>query len=170
MQTVKDTIETLIEESYLLTLSEERLDEELDQFIHTCKTIIRENVRDIVRRRRLLRRITSIHATMLKSDKDSQHIHRILFGKRGRKHLKWEEKVKRVTGIKRAIIRGIEEDEPQLVYFIEHDILQPHMSPPLLEARENRKQWPRIKGWVPMCIGLVVFGLLMLLLYLVVRG
>jgi hypothetical protein len=87
MQRVKDTIEVLIEESYLRTLSEGELDAELGRFVHTCKVVIGKNIRDLSRRRRLQRRITAIHATTLRSDVGPRSLLQALFGKHGERQL-----------------------------------------------------------------------------------
>ena len=169
MQTVKDTIEALIEESYLLTLSEQGLNDALVRFILTCKTVIRETVRDMNRRRRLLRRIGSLHAAMPGCDVDSRHFLHILSRKPAGKHLRREEKVKRVAEVKLAILKAIEESEPQLVCFIEHDSSQPFLASPLIHPSGRTGRIHLRQGWMPFCIGCSAVCILMLVLYFLLK-
>lgn len=46
MSRVKEAIEEMIEESYLLGLSEDEIRQDFSHFIDTCYTVIRSNVRD----------------------------------------------------------------------------------------------------------------------------
>ena len=129
MQTVKDTIEALIEESFLMMLSEEELERELERFFRTCRSVIRENIRDSGRRRGLMRRIQAIQSVDMGSETESPGL-RVPFV-RGKKRLPHrEDMVRRLIGIKRAAMKAVQELEPQLLFLIEHDLAQPCLHSP----------------------------------------
>ena len=46
MPSTNERIDQLIEESYLLSLSEEEIRSDLDRFVEVCGKVIRENVHD----------------------------------------------------------------------------------------------------------------------------
>lgn len=68
MPSTNQTIDQLIEESYLLSLSEEEIRSDLDRFVEVCGKVIRENVHDRKQMQSLARQLARARALSLIED------------------------------------------------------------------------------------------------------
>ncbi|MEE2754306.1 MAG: hypothetical protein VX910_10020 [Candidatus Latescibacterota bacterium] len=71
MPNPNETIDQLIEESYLLSLSEEEIRSDLDRFVEVCGKVIREHVHDQKQMQELAHKLARARALSLIEDKNS---------------------------------------------------------------------------------------------------
>ena len=164
MADVKDAIEEMIEESYLLGLSEEEILADFSRFIDTCYTVIQGNVksREALSRlaENLAREKTSTRSPDLPSDigegevpaKDAQ---RACAEKAARR--------------KRMVLKAIADYDPHLVRLINEQRfqvdLQEEVARPKFKARRGR-DWERY-GQLLLQVGCItVIALVLFLIYL----
>jgi hypothetical protein len=70
MPSPNETIDQLIEESYLLSLSEEEIRSDLDRFVEVCGKVIRENVQDQKQMQELAQKLARARALSLIEDQN----------------------------------------------------------------------------------------------------
>lgn len=169
MHPVKDAVEELIEESYLLTLSEEEICWDLDRFSHLCEKIVTQSIHDTGRRKQLLQRLVSLKTASPFSALGSSSLFSLLFRKRKHNRTSKQEFVKRVARVKRTMIKTIERFEPQLIPLIERDLAHRSIPAlPLVRRTELRPTMGRGKVWRSILVAL--FALVAVSLFLFVAG
>lgn len=132
MMRTSEYIEEIIEESYLLGLSEGEIRANLEQFVETCGCVIREHVQDKKQLDMLAEKLARARALSLIED-------RVAEGKPAQAPR--EELAERVARSKRLILRAIGECNPRLVELIEQTRFpgQPPVSKPVLPVSPGGK-------------------------------
>ncbi|MSS72368.1 MAG: hypothetical protein EXS64_12890 [Candidatus Latescibacteria bacterium] len=121
MAELKDTIEELIEESYLMGRSESEIKADLDRFIDACEKVIREQVRDKGKLEDLAEKLVLARTCSLVSDlSDSGHEGGALREEGGQKSSA-ERFAEKVARNKRIILKAIGKCDPRLVDLIERE-------------------------------------------------
>jgi len=171
MHTVRDAVEELIEESYLLTLSEEEICRELERFSSVCERVVTENVQDNGRLKHVLLRLASIRAAAPIRPFGSPNLLLRLFRKKRVTHTSKEKYVEKVAKVKRAMTKAIERFEPQLIPLIDNDLTQWSGSPLFLMRTTERVP---IKGrrrvWRPVLVALFALVVVSLFLFIARKG
>ena len=141
MADIRENIEEMIEESYLLGLSEQEIRQDFKRFIDTCYTVIHENIKD--------RDVVTGLAESLAREQTC-----ILIADRGDgpssvevgQDSGIEEFSEKVARRKRQILRAIGKYDPQLVRLIDAQRFQGEMEEPSRPAF-RRSAWK--SGWRP---------------------
>ena len=133
---VKEAIEEMIEESYLLGLSEQEIRQDFKRFIDACFTVIQENVKD--------RAVVSGLAESLAHEQTVLIAGRAEAGsgevsvEEGAASREFSEKVARR---KRQILRAIAEHDPALVRLIDAHRFQGDGEEPRSSAALSWRRW-----------------------------
>ena len=123
MTRVKEAIEEMIEESYLLGLTEQEIRADFKRFIDTCYTVIHENVKDREAVSGLAEDLAREQTVILIADRADDAPDLPLKEKSSGKSPE-EEFSERAAHRKRQILRIIAEYDPQLVRLIDEHRFQ----------------------------------------------
>jgi hypothetical protein len=118
MPELKDTIEELIEESYLMGRSESEIKADLDRFIDACEKVIREQVRDKGKLEDLAEKLALARTCSLVSDLSESGREGPQEGGQRSPAERFAEKVARN---KRIILKAIGKCDSRLVDLIERE-------------------------------------------------
>ncbi|RKY62238.1 MAG: hypothetical protein DRP95_01825 [Candidatus Latescibacterota bacterium] len=133
----RDMVEELIEESYLLGLTEDQIWEDLRRFVATCESTIREHVRDEKTLDRLLSYLNSVreraYREVVARIRDAGALIKPDGSRKTRKELLAEQAAKN----KRMVLQAIRECDPELAARIEQKRF-PVLEVRLQEARRTR--------------------------------
>lgn len=152
MSSLKEAIEEMIEESYLLNLSEEEIRQDFTRFIDTCYAVIHDHVKD----RAIISGITEDLARektcILIADRlqgseialtdqgEGKSAHELFAGKVARR--------------KRMILKTIGEYDPQLVRLID----ERRFRAPVWEPHRPRFKLKKRRNWEPLRLLLLKIG------------
>ncbi len=114
MMRTSEYIEEVIEESYLLGLSDSEIRANLDQFIETCGRVIRDHVHDKKQMQILAEKLARARALSLIEDHREGE-----WGETKPAQVPQENLAERVARNKRLILRAIGECDPRLVLLID---------------------------------------------------
>jgi len=133
----RDMVEELIEESYLLGLTEDQIWEDLHRFVATCERTIREHVQDEKTLDRLLSHLNSVreraYREVVARIKDAGALIKPDGSRKTRRELLAEQAAKN----KRMVLQAIRECDPKLAAQIEQKRF------PVLETKARETQWAR---------------------------
>ena len=166
MADVKDAIEEMIEESYLLGLSEEEILADFSRFIDTCYTVIQDNVKSREELSRLAESLAR-EKTSTRIDDDSSTLGKV--AAKDAQRACAEQAARR----KRMVLKAIADYDPHLVRLINEQRfqvdLQEEVVRPKFKVRQGQGQghdWERY-GQLLLQVGCItVIALLMVLIYL----
>ena len=171
MPSIRDSIDEMIEESYLLGLSKSEIKADLDRFVEICGKIIHENVHDRKQIQKLTEKLARARALSLieeHHEEDPEQDAVLPDGKKavGSSRGRFAERVARN---KRLILRTINDCDPLLLQLIEQARFpgrsEEYFSQPL--GRERPVMRSRAKDlFLRGCTLVTLIGLL-LLVYLV---
>ena len=168
MSDIRENIEEMIEESYLLGLSEREIKADLERFIETCGRVIRENVRDRKKMQMLVEKLARARALSL-IETQQGILGEGIFAAQGIAKSSREQFAEKVARNKCTILRTIEECDAKLVELIEQERFPVQAAeyvehPPLLrnEGPKNRARNVFLKA----CYAVTLLFIL-LLVYLV---
>ena len=119
MSKVKEAIEEMIEESYLLGLSEHEIRQDFKRFIDTCYTVIHENIRDQDVVSGLAENLAREQTCILIADRVEGGGDEEVAAGTDQGHSPGEEFSERVARRKRQILRTIAQHDPRLVRLID---------------------------------------------------
>ena len=143
---VKEAIEEMIEESYLLGLSEQEIRQDFKRFIDTCYTVIHENIKDRDVVTGLAESLAREQTCILIADRgDGPGSVEVGKGS-GTDETAIEEFSEKVARRKRQILRAIAKYDPQLVRLIDAQRFQGEIEEPSRPAFK-RSAWQ--SGWRP---------------------
>jgi len=163
---VRESIEELIEETYLLGLSERDIKADLDRFVESCGRVIRDNVRDRKQMQELADKLARARALSLIGDRTQEESDLLLDSEGGVKSSR-ARFAKRVARNKRLILRTIGECDPRLVEQIEQARFPAQGEEQLPALPISRKPTAKAKNLVLKgCYALTLIFVL-LLVYLV---
>lgn len=134
---VKEAIEEMIEESYLLGLSEQEIQQDFKRFIDACSTVIQENVKD-----------RALVSGLVESLAHEQTVPIAGRAEAGSGEVSVEEGTasrefsERVARRKRQILRAIAEHDPALVRLIDAHRFQGDGEEPRASAALGRRWRP----------------------------
>ena len=122
MASVKDAIEEMIEESYLLGLSEDEIRDDFRRFIDTCYTVIEANVKNREAISGLAEDLAREKTCILIAD---HSVEEVAFGEEGSEVKDLQEAfAEKVARRKRMILKAIADYDPQLVRLIDEQRFQ----------------------------------------------
>jgi hypothetical protein len=121
MAGLKDTIEELIEESYLMGRSEGEIKADLDRFIDACEKVIREQVRDKGKLEDLAEKLVLARTCSLVSDLSDADGEEGALREDGQPKSPAERFAEKVARNKRIILKAIGKCDPRLVELIERE-------------------------------------------------
>ncbi len=165
MDSVKDAIEEIIEESYLLGLSEAEIREDFRRFIDTCYAVIEANVQNREAISGLAEDLAREKTCVLIAD----HSDEAAFDEAGGKIKDAQEAfAEKIARRKRMILKAIADYDPQLVRLIDEqrfqgeikEIVRPKFMPKQSYNWEQHRQLLLKLGYVTTVV------LIMLLIYL----
>ena len=117
MANVKDAIEEMIEESYLLGLSEDEIRDDFRRFIDTCYTVIQANVKNREAISGLAEDLAREKTCILIADHSGEE--ETAFEEEGEVKDPQEAFAEKVARRKRMILKAIADYDPQLVRLID---------------------------------------------------
>ena len=120
MADINESINEMIEESYLLGLSEGEIREDLDRFLEICGKVIRENVQDRGMLERLSEKLARTRALSLIEDRHDSGQGDLLPDTSGERAAQ-DRFAEKVARNKRLILRAIRECDPRLEALIEKE-------------------------------------------------
>ena len=120
MSNIRENIEEMIEESYLLGLSEREIKADLERFVDTCGRVIRENVRDRKKMQELVEKLARARALSLIENQQVPQGEGV-FPEQGIARSSRENFAEKVARNKRTILRTIGECDRKLVELIEQE-------------------------------------------------
>ncbi|MEW6751445.1 MAG: hypothetical protein AB1505_10785 [Candidatus Latescibacterota bacterium] len=150
MSSVKEAIEEMIEESYLLGLSEEEIRRDFTRFIDTCYTVIQANVRDRAAISGLARDLSRERTCTLIADRTPEPgpvAKGVEVRQEGPSRPPQEVFAEKVARRKRLILRTIGDYDPRLVRLIDEQRFQVdfrEVERPRFRARK-RRNWERYR-------------------------
>ena len=140
MTKVKEAIEEMIEESYLLGLSEQEIRADFKRFIDTCYAVIQENVKDREAVSGLAEDLAREQTVILIADRAEEGPDLPLKEKTSGKSPE-EEFSERAAHRKRQILRIIAEYDPQLVRLIDEHRFQGELDTEPASRALRRSAW-----------------------------
>ena len=171
MTRVKEAIEEIIEESYLMGLSEQEICEDFRRFIDTCYEVLYKNLKNREALNGLAETLEREQTFVLMADYEEER----------RTQLGEDSSIKSLNEIfaekaarrKRQILRTIAQYDPQLVRLIDahrfqgesKEPVRPHLRRAAWRARW-RPDWDRLRAWLLKVGYCAIIGLIILLLYL----
>jgi hypothetical protein len=166
---VKEAIEEIIEESYLMGLSEDEIRKDFKRFLDTCNSVIRQNIKDRHVMSGLAESLAREQTCILIADRVEEGIETDIGDQIADTH-PFAEKVARR---KRQILKIIAEYDPRLVKLIDAqrfkgDPREPDR--PRFRPGRGRRQlsldWGQVKLQLLKAGYVVTVGLIVLLIYL----
>ncbi len=120
MPNIRESINEMIEESYLLSLSESEIRMDLERFIEICTRVIRENIHDRKQMQKLSEKLARARALDLIEDYQGAEYSET-FTKSQAVRPSRERFAEKVARNKRLILRAIRECDPKLEGLIEQE-------------------------------------------------
>ena len=164
MADVKDAIEEMIEESYLLGLSEEEILADFSRFIDTCYTVIQDNVKS----REALSRLAENLAREKTSTRIEDHTTDL-----GKVAAKDDQRVcaEKAARRKRMVLKAIADYDPHLVRLINEQRFQvdfqEEVARPKFKVRRGQDHdWERYGQLLLQAGCITVIALMLFLVYL----
>jgi len=133
----RDMVEELIEESYLLGLTEDQIWEDLRRFVATCERAIREHVGDEKTLDRLLSYLNALKEQAYQEVVAKVREARALIKPDGSRKTRKELLAEQAAKNKRMVLQAIRESDPELAAKIEQKRF------PALETKARENQWAR---------------------------
>jgi len=128
---ITEYIEEIIEESYLLGLSENEIKANLDRFVETCSKVIRENVHDRKQMQELAEKLARARAlSLIEDQEDGDDVEAELEALESSKSSR-ELFAEKVARNKRLILRAIGDCDSKLVGLIEKERFPGKVDEPL---------------------------------------
>lgn len=155
MTKVKEAIEEMIEESYLVGLSEQEIRADFKRFIDTCYAVIQENVRDREAVSGLAEDLAREQTVILIADRAEEGSDLPLKEKTSGKSPE-EEFSERAAHRKRQILRIIADYDPQLVRLIDEHRFQGEFDTEPASCALRRSAWR--PDWQSMRLQLLKVG------------
>ncbi|MBI4531574.1 MAG: hypothetical protein HY709_08625 [Candidatus Latescibacteria bacterium] len=121
MTEVHEAIEEVIEESYLLGLTESEIREDIGRFVETCWKVIRKHVKDKRLMNELAERLEEARASVLIADQIESTGKGGMLKSDGTPKTHQELIAERAARNKRRLLRAIRECDPKLVELIEKE-------------------------------------------------
>tara|TARA_Y100001960_G_scaffold59586_1_gene62097 strand:+ start:205 stop:744 length:540 start_codon:yes stop_codon:yes gene_type:complete len=160
MTRVKEAIEEMIEESYLLGLTEQEIRADFKRFLDTCYAVIEENVKDREAVSGLAEDLAREQTVILIADRAEEGSDLPLEEKTSGKS-PVEEFSERAAHRKRQILRIIADYDPQLVCLIDEHRFQGELdSGPVSGSLRRRSTWrfPWRPDWQNLRVQLLKVG------------
>ncbi len=164
MPDIRESIDEMIEESYLLGLSEGEIMADLDHFVEMCGKVIREHIHDRKQMQKLSEKLARARALSLIEDRQEVE-NRELFPEGQSVKPSRERFAERVARNKRLILRAIRECDPKLEELIEQERFPGAVLPQALPIHTEPKS--RAKDLFLKACYLVTLLFMLLLVYLV---
>ena len=168
MSDVKEAIEAIIEESYLLGLSEEEICNDFKSFIDTCYGVIETNVVDRKVINGLAESLAREKTCALISERSAGPEPRTM-STEGQEQLESGELfAERVAQRKRLILKTIAEYDPKLVRLIDQERFQgeyKEVKPRRIKIKDHGN-WERAKFLLLKCGYATTIALIVLLIYM----
>lgn len=118
MPDIRESIDEMIEESYLLSLSESEIRADLERFVEICGRVIHENVHDRKQMQKLTEKLARARAlSLIEEHREAGGEER--FGEERAVKSSRERFAEKVARNKRLILRTIRECDPRLEQLIE---------------------------------------------------
>lgn len=160
MQKIRDMVQEVIEESYLLGRTEEEIWADLTRFVELCNRVIREHVRNRKALDELASRLSLVKQDVL-TNASGSHRREDLVRPDGRPKSYLELLAEKAARNKRLVLKAIEECDPRLVQLIQAQ----RFSKEVDAMPRKRPGWRVIL--LKFCYGLLVLCI-SVLLYLMV--
>jgi hypothetical protein len=150
---VKEAIEEMIEESYLLGLSEQEIRQDFKRFIDACYAVIQDNVKDRTVVSGLAESLAREQTVILIADRaeggtDELAVDEVGDDKDKRERAASQEFSEKVARRKRQILRTIAEHDPSLVRLIDAHRFQGEGDEPARPSIPRSLSVPR-RRWLP---------------------
>ncbi|MDE2997447.1 MAG: hypothetical protein OXU79_00025 [Gemmatimonadota bacterium] len=170
MPDIRESIDEMIEESYLSGLTEGEIRADMERFVSICGRVIRENVHDRKQTRRLTEQLARARALSLVEDTSgSRDDTDLLISNAGARSSLKGGYAERAARNKRLILRVIRECDPKLEQLIEQERFSgtlPEPSSPALPIGVDAPR-NRVKDFFLKTCFAVTLLLILLLVYLV---
>jgi VIT1/CCC1 family predicted Fe2+/Mn2+ transporter len=148
---VKEAIEEMIEESYLLGLSEQEIRQDFKRFIDTCYAVIHDHIRDRSVVSGLAESLAREKTVLLIADRAEGMVADLEMGDEGIIKSPSEVFAEKVARRKRQILKAIAQHDPQLVRLIDaqrfqgdvREPVRPRFRPPW--RSRCRPDWERLR-------------------------
>ena len=165
---IRESIEEMIEESYLLGLNESEIKADLDRFVESCGKVIRQNVHDRKQMQILADKLARARALSLIEDHQHQPDGEELLAEEDAEKPPRRRFAERVARNKRLILRTIAECDPKLVERIERERfpVQPPDLPPVFPVDAEQPQKAKSLLMKICYASILLFGLLLVYLVL----
>lgn len=170
MPDIRESIDEMIEESYLSGLTDGEIRADMERFVSICGRVIRENVHDRKQTRRLTEQLARARALSLVEDTSgSSDDANLLIPDAGARSSLKGRYAERAARNKRLILRVIRECDPKLEQLIEQERFSgsiPEPSAPALPIGDNAARNRAKDLFVKTCFAVTLL-LILLLVYLV---
>ncbi len=170
MPDIRESIDEMIEESYLVGLTEGEIRADMERFVSICGRVIRENVHDRKQTRRLTEQLARASALSLVEDAPgSSDDSELLIPEAGARTSPQGRYVERAARNKRLILRVIRECDPKLEQLIEQERFSGSLHEPAAPALPIGGNAPpnRVRDlFLKTCFAVTLFFILVLV-YLV---
>jgi hypothetical protein len=169
---VKEAIEEMIEESYLLGLSEQEIRQDFKRFIDTCYAVIHGHIRDRGVVSGLAESLAREKTCLLIADRAEGMVADLEMCDDGTIKPPNELFAEKVARRKRQILKAIAQHDPQLVRLIDAQRFQGDVQEPVRPRFRPPWRSPRLPDWERLRLHLLRLGyattvaLIVLLLYL----
>ena len=163
---IKEAIEELIEETYLMGLTEREIQRDLDRFVESCSRVIRAHVKDKETMSALAEKLALARTCTLIADRSDIEDGQETLSE-GRPRSDHERFAERAARNKRLILKAIGECDPKLVRLIEKTRYQTDgkdLPPPKLKWKGGNR---RTKLLILKGCYIATLILIALLIYLV---
>ncbi len=170
MPDIRESIDEMIEESYLVGLTEGEIKADMERFVSICGRVIRENVHDKKQTRRLTEQLASARALSLVEDvSGSGDDSDLLVPDAGSRTSPGGRYAERAARNKRLILRVIRECDPKLEQLIEQERFSGSLAQPAAPALPISGNAPRnrVRDLVLKTCFAVTLLFILLLVYLV---
>ena len=171
MTKVKEAIEEVIEESYLLGLSEREIRQDFKRFIDTCYIVIHDHVKDKDVVTGLGESLAREQTCILIADRGNSTDEVPVRQETGKEQTTLEEFSEKVARRKRQILRTIAKYDPQLVRLIDKQRFQGEgveepSRPVIRRPSWGRLDWPQFRVQLLKIGYATTIGVIILLIWL----
>lgn len=170
MPDIRDSIDEMIEESYLAGLTEGEIKADMERFVSICGRVIRENVHDRKQSRRLTEQLARARALSLVEDASgSREDTDLLIPNSETRTSHRGRYAERAARNKRLILRVIRECDPKLEQLIEQERFSGSMPEPAASSLPIGENPPRNRAkdlFLKTCFAVTLL-LILMLIYLV---
>lgn len=161
MAEIKEAIETMIQESYLLGLSEPEIVEDLQRFVRRCVDVIGQNVKDKRAAEQLKAKLKFIGTRALVPNTTGENV----FKTDGTMKTSRELLAEQAARHKRLMLKMIGEYDPKLVRAIERER---YHRIPKSQIRSGRRMRARTKLLILRVCYLILVVFLLILIYIAI--